>query len=159
MCEWLGARNTSPPSSCRQMVVEETHPSAKTSSIVARFLGSISNIRDMICRLSRGSKRRRRHGPLITSGFLSSEPGATFKLDLTFTTGTGSGSTSLAGVSKSLVDLEGCGVSERRLISVPGVGVEANSLYELSVIRGIFHGNRRRDMQQKMMASDQISVG
>jgi hypothetical protein len=42
---------------------------------------------------------------------------------------------------------------------VPGVGGDAKSLYELSVMRGIFQGKRRRDMQQKMIASDQISVG
>jgi hypothetical protein len=44
-------------------------------------------------------------------------------------------------------------------MSVPGVGGDAKSLYELSVIRGIFHGNRRSDMQQKIIASDQISAG
>lgn len=42
---------------------------------------------------------------------------------------------------------------------VPGVGVETKSLYELSLTRGCFQGNRRRLMQQKMMARDQISVG
>jgi hypothetical protein len=29
----------------------------------------------------------------------------------------------------------------------------------LSDIRGAFHGNRRKVMQQKMIASDQMSVG
>lgn len=40
-----------------------------------------------------------------------------------------------------------------------GDGGEANSLKELSVILGIFHGNLRKDMQQKMIARDQISAG
>lgn len=68
-----------------------------------------------------------------------------------------SGMASRAGVSRSFVDFEGA--SDNLLMSVPGVGVDANSLYELSVMRGIFHGNRLRDIQQKMMASDQTSAG
>jgi hypothetical protein len=56
-----------------------------------------------------------------------------------------------------VVDLDG--TSDILLMSVPGVGGEANSLYELSVIRGIFQGKRRKDMQQKIIASDQISGG
>lgn len=42
---------------------------------------------------------------------------------------------------------------------VPGVGLETNNLYELSVMRGCFHGKRRKVIQQKMIASDQTSVG
>jgi hypothetical protein len=42
---------------------------------------------------------------------------------------------------------------------VPGVGAETNNLYELSVTRGCFQGNRRSVMQQNMMAKDHISVG
>lgn len=57
-----------------------------------------------------------------------------------------SGMASLAGVSRSVVDLDG--TSDDPLISVPGVGEDAKSLYELSVIRGIFHGNLRNDIQQ-----------
>lgn len=38
------------------------------------------------------------------------------------------------------------------------MGSVANSLYELSVILGIFQGNRRNVMQQKIMASDHIST-
>ena len=38
-------------------------------------------------------------------------------------------------------------------------GFATKSLYELSDIRGAFHGNRRRVMQQNMMARDQMSVG
>lgn len=68
-----------------------------------------------------------------------------------------SGTESLAGVSKSVVDLEG--TSDVLLMSVPGVGGDAKSLYELSVNRGIFQGKRRNDMQQKIIASDQISGG
>lgn len=69
-----------------------------------------------------------------------------------------SGTASLAGTSRSFVDLDGTG-SDNRLISVPGVGGDANSLYELSVILGIFQGNLLNDMQQKMIARDQISAG
>ena len=42
---------------------------------------------------------------------------------------------------------------------VPGVGGDTKSLYELSVTRGCFHGNLLSDIQQKMIANDQISVG
>jgi hypothetical protein len=70
-----------------------------------------------------------------------------------------SGTSSLAGVFKSVVDFDGTGVSDIRFISVPGEGGEAKSLYELSVMRGIFHGNLLNDMQQKIIARDQISAG
>jgi hypothetical protein len=126
----------------------------------------------MICLLSLGRSLRRRHGPLITSGFFSPSAevevpfeaplcGGATKGDFLLSGSEGFGvlSTiaSLAGVFKSLVDLEG--TSDILLISVPGVGVEAKSLYELSVIRGIFHGNLLNDIQQKIMASDQMSAG
>lgn len=55
---------------------------------------------------------------------------------------------------RSLVDLGRSSL----LGSWPGVGLAANSLYELSVMRGIFQGKRRRVMQQKMMARDQMST-
>ena len=42
---------------------------------------------------------------------------------------------------------------------VPGVGGEMNSLNELSVMRGAFHGNLLSDMQANIIARDQISVG
>ena len=42
---------------------------------------------------------------------------------------------------------------------VPGVGGEMKSLYELSVMRGAFHGNLLSDMQANIIARDQISVG
>lgn len=71
----------------------------------------------------------------------------------------GAGTASLAGVSKSLVDFDALGESENLLVSVPGVGGDAKSLYELSVIRGIFQGNRRSDMQQNIIAIDHISAG
>jgi hypothetical protein len=153
---------TFPPGSWRQITVPETQGSSKTSDIVARFFGLISSIRPMICLLSLGKRRRRRHGPLITSGFLSASgacPVAPF-VGVYSAFGVGafeSVTASRAGVSKSVVDFDGA--SEILLISVPGVGGDAKSLYELSVILGIFHGNRRRDMQQNMIASDQISGG
>lgn len=67
------------------------------------------------------------------------------------------GKKSLAGVSLSaLVDLFGGSTSF--LGSCPGVGSDAKSLYELSVVRGTFHGKRRSVMQQYIMAKDQIST-
>jgi len=115
-------------------------------------------MRPMICLLSLGRRRKRRHGPLMTSGFFS---GSIAPFDPFADALPGAGIASLAGVFKSLVDLDTFGVSDNLLafMSVPGVGGDAKSLYELSVIRGIFHGNRRSDIQQKMMASDQISAG
>jgi hypothetical protein len=132
------------------MLVPATQGSARTSSNVARFFGSISNIRPMMCLLSRGRRRNNLHGPLMTSGFT----GASAPLEVFMGTsafggvGFDSGTASLAGVSKSLVDLDGAGVSDNLRRSVPGVGGEANNLYELSVILGIFQGNLRNDIQQ-----------
>lgn len=131
----------------------------------------------MICLLSRGNNLSKRHGPLMISGpfFAVSQdtvedvagevvPGVAFSSGATsfgdgFLDAGGSGSESLAGKPvRSLVDFERFGLSPLRM-SVPGVGGDAKSLYELSVILGIFHGNLRKDMQQKMMANDQMSVG
>lgn len=42
---------------------------------------------------------------------------------------------------------------------VPGEGGDMKSLKELSVTRGAFHGNRRSDMQAKIIARDHMSVG
>lgn len=104
----------------------------------------------------------------MTSGFFGCSSGAREPLpsvavsDLGvggFDTGGEVGSASRAGVFKSFVDFDGAGISERRFISVPGVGGDAKSLYELSVILGIFHGNLLKDIQQKMIARDQMSVG
>jgi hypothetical protein len=41
----------------------------------------------------------------------------------------------------------------------PSLGGDTKSLYELSEIRGAFHGKRRRVIQQNIIASDQMSVG
>lgn len=150
--------------SCLHIGVPDTQGSSRISANVARFFGSISSIRPIICLLSRGKRRRSLQGPFMTSGFFSPsvldplDPGATFRFDGCRTGGCGSGTASLAGVFKSLVDFDGA-ESAPLVMSVPGVGGDAKSLYELSVIRGIFQGNRRSDMQQKIMARDQISVG
>jgi hypothetical protein len=86
-------------------------------------------MRPMICRLSLGKSLNRRHGPLMISGFLTSPSGAPFdgacepSCGLDFDE---SAIASLAGVSRSLVDLDGA--SDNLLISVPGVGVDAKSL-------------------------------
>lgn len=162
MCEWPGARITWPPGSCPQISVPDTQGSSRTSDMVARFVGLISNMRPITCLLSLGRSRKRRQGPLITSGFFSGSVAP-----LPFVSGVSvlgivafePGIASRSGVSKSVVDLDGAGVSEPLRISVPGVGGAAKSLYELSVMRGSFQGNLRSDIQQKMMASDQISAG
>lgn len=96
---------TLPPGSCVQIFVPETQGSARTSSSVARFLGSISSIRDMICLLSLGSNLNSLHGPLITSGFFSAV--APFAGVSFFEVP--AGTASRAGVSRSVVDFEGAG--------------------------------------------------
>lgn len=128
VCVWPSARMIWPWSSCRQMTVPETHGSARTSSIGARFLGSISSIRPMICLLSLGKRRRSRHGPLMTSGFLSPAPFDPLAASAFGVVGLEvlSGIASLAGVERSVVDFDG--MSDSLLISVPGVGGEAKSL-------------------------------
>ncbi len=151
---------TMPDSSCRHITVFAAQSSSKTSASGALFLGSISNIRPIICLLSLGKRRSNRQGPLITSCFLS--PPSVDALEPFCASAccpASSGSASLATVSgRSPVDFEGTG-SDTLRTPVPGVGGDANSLYELSVMRGIFQGNRRNAMQQKMIAKDQISVG
>jgi hypothetical protein len=155
---------TLPDNSCRQITVFATQSSSKTSAKVALSLGSICNMRPIICLLSLGKSRNSRQGPLITSGFFSAPssealPAPSCDSEWCLVSCPDSASASLAtACCTSPVDLEGAG-SEILRISVPGVGGEAKSLYELSVMRGIFHGNRRNDMQQKMIASDQISAG
>ena len=85
-------------------------------------------MRPIMCLLSLGRRRKRRQGPLITSGFLSGA--APFPLAASTFGVVGldplSETASLAGVSRSVVDFEG--MSDILLISVPGVGVEAKSL-------------------------------
>jgi hypothetical protein len=132
VCVWPSARMIFPWSSCLQIAVPETQGSSRTSAIVARFFGSISSMRPMICLLSLGKRRKRRHGPLITSGFLS---GAAAPFDPLAEGASDfgvvgleelSGIASLAGVSRSVVDLDG--ISDNRLMSVPGVGADAKSV-------------------------------
>lgn len=133
MCVCPGAGMTAPPSSCLQITAPCTHGSAITSAIVALFFGSIVNMRDMICRLSLGSKRIRRHGPLMTSAFFSGAGAVTvvplpFAVDAPGVSVVGVGIASLDGASKSVVDFDGTGVSDSLFMSVPGDGVEAKSL-------------------------------
>jgi hypothetical protein len=115
------------------MTVPETHGSAKTSAKVALFLGSISNMRPIICLLSLGRSRSSRHGPLMTSGFFSPsvDPLTAVPVvggcSLLGETAEFSATIALSGVLRSVVDLEGT-PSTIFPISVPGVGVEAKSL-------------------------------
>lgn len=97
----------------------------------------------------------------MTSGLAGASAPLDVLMDTSTFGGAGfvSGTASLAGVSKSPVDLDGIGVSDILLTSVPGLGGDANSLYELSVILGIFQGNLRNDIQQKIIARDQMSAG
>jgi len=112
----------------------------------------------MMWRLSRGRSRRRRQGPLITSGFLGDDMseavvtdavsfwfvvvlvvsgfvlGVTLSWDVCLEGGL-EGSVSLAvvvGMSFSDFDIPPPGLSPLRM-SVPGDGGDENSLYELSV--------------------------
>lgn len=84
----------------------------------------------MMCLLSLGNKRKRRHGPLMTSGFFSIAGAVPLPLPFALVDGVEAGIVSLAGVSRSFVDLEGAGAgaSDSLRISVPGVGTEAKSL-------------------------------
>lgn len=118
-----------------------------TSCILALLLGSISSMRPMICLLSLGSRRNKRNGPFITSGLFS-----TFSPFDFFS----------SSDVNSLSDFTGFSTSEGVIVPVTalmGDGADAKSLYELSVIRGFFQGNLLRDIQQNIIASDQISAG
>lgn len=149
VCVWSSALITLPGSIWRQMTVLLTQLSSKISGIFALFLGSISSIRPMTWRLSLGNSRRILQGPLMTSLGLSPElevvpAGAVCR---TFSLSSALEKMSLCGTSlKALVDL--FGGRTNFLGSCPGVGSAAKSLYELSVKRGTFQGNRRRLMQQ-----------
>lgn len=147
--------------SCLQTGVSVIHGSSIISSNVALFLGSTSSILPMIVLLSLGSRRNRRQGPLMTSGF--EEPG---------TCGAGVGTGSACGSdlrwlssTDALASSVDFGLpSNDRLdppsaCGVPGLGGDTKSLYDISERRGIFQGNRRRDMHAKMIANDQISTG
>ena len=136
--------------SCRQQSEPEIQGSAMISGILALRLGSISSMRPIICLLSFGNRRSRRNGPLITSGFFST---SVFFSPFVFL------SSSVVESFPPFSDLDNFSASEVVGGALMGEGGDAKSLYELSVIRGFFQGNLRSDMQQKMMASDQISAG
>lgn len=119
--------------SCRQITVFATQSSSKTSVKVALSLGSICNMRPIICLLSRGKSRNNRQGPLMTSGFFSAPSSEALPVpfcdsEWCLVSYSDSGSASLVTVfCTSPVDLEGAG-SDILRISVPGVGGEAKSL-------------------------------
>ena len=164
MCVWPVAFITLPWSTCWQTVLLLIHGSLSISSIVARFVGSISNILPIIERLSRGSSRKSRHGPLIVSCF-----GAACCEDFIDESSAAVLGTSFEGSSSAFPDIErtniDLGLSLVVLLEVlsncgvPVVGVDTKSLYDVSVVLGTFHGNRRRVMQANMIAIGQMSVG
>ena len=147
--------------SCLQTGVSVIHGSSIISSNVALFLGSTSSILPIIVLLSLGNRRNKRQGPLMTSGFVDPGPcGA----------GVGTGSACGSNLRRlsstaTLVSSTGFGFpSDNRLgaasaCGVPGLGADTKSLYDISERRGIFQGNRRRDMHAKMIAKDQMSTG
>lgn len=154
--------------SCRHIGVPLTQGSSRTSAIVARFLGSISSILPIICLVSLGNNRNNRHGPLITSCFFSPTAALAAALSGASFFASSDGLLGAAGLPSGVRDaaiILAISVSDfdlfvtSRLLSLVSVGDDAKSLYELSVIRGIFQGKRRRDMQQNMIARDQISAG
>lgn len=162
VCSWPAALTTLPPSSCLQTGVFIIHGSAIMSSSVARCLGLIWSILPIIVLVSLGRRRSNRQGPLITSCFGASirGPGLSASPDLSPCCSCGAElrrSSAKAGVS-SIADFERS-LTVASAYGVPGVGGEMKSLYELSVTRGAFHGNLRSDMQAKIMAKDQTSVG
>lgn len=159
MCRCSGAFMIVPSNSCLHISVLATHSLANISGNFARFLESISNIRPIMCLLSLGKSRSSRQGPFTTSvrcSPLSIEVRVVVLLSPASPCVANGllGSPSLETVFDiSLVDF-----AWGRCFSVPGVGGDANSLYELSVIRGIFHGNLRSDIQAKIIARDHMSA-
>ena len=162
VCSWPEALIIRVPS-CRQTGVSVIHGSCIMSSNVALFLGSTSSILAMIALLSLGSRRNKRQGPLMTSGF---EELGTCGAGVGVNTGSACGSnlwrlSSTAGFASSV----GFGLpSNDRLetasaCGVTGLGADTKSLYDVSERRGIFQGNRRRDMHAKIIAKDQTSTG
>jgi len=106
----------------------------------------------MICLLSFGNRRNRRNGPLITSCFFSASG---FLSPFVFL------SSSVVESLSPFTDFDEFSDSVLVIVgeALIGDGGDAKSLYELSVTRGFFQGNLLNDMQQNMMASDQISAG
>src|SRR5579862_8585256 len=66
VCVCPSAQTTGPSSPCLHARVDDIQESDKISSRVARLPGLISSILPIIFRLSRGSKRSKRQGPLMT---------------------------------------------------------------------------------------------
>ena len=162
VCRWFVDLWTVPSSSCLQIWVELTQGSCHISSILALFAGSSSNILPMMCLVSRGNKRSNRVGPFNSPsrptaegcglfGLCSSSPSRPCPLGVR------------AVPSLDFDELPGrCWwvfEEERACVCCNSSGFEQNSLKDLSDSRGAFHGNRLSDMQQKMIARDQISAG
>lgn len=171
VCSCSPALTNLPPSSCRHTGALFTQASASISSSVARFLGLTSSILPMTCLLSRGSSRSSRHGPLITCGCC----GASDAVDAV--SGRDPSSVRVGGSDRApwpsaadLCEATRDAGAERGAVAASissldlcrarsSSGLATKSLYELSDSRGAFHGKRRRDMQQNMMAIDHTSVG
>ena len=115
-------------------------------------------------RLSRGSSRRSRQGPLIVSGFdiVCCDVWMDESSAEVLATCPAPSSSLLAETGGTYIDTGRWLVDRLEAFSaggVPAVGEDTKSLYELSVVRGSFHGNRRSVMHAKMIAIDQMSVG
>lgn len=159
VCRWFVDLWTVPLSSCLQIWVELIQESCHMSSILALFVGSSSNILPMMFLVSRGNKRSNRVGPFNSP---SREECRLFRL------WSGSSSRPLPLGIRAVPSLGFDELPGRCwwVFEVGGAvdcckssGFEQNSLKDLSESRGAFHGNRLSDMQQKMIARDQISAG
>ena len=124
--------------------------------MVARRDGSSSSMREITQRVSRGSSRSRRKGPLIEPAEALGEEGDGVAASRGLWWSAAAW-VPLAGAG-DVVSTAGVLLGLRRDLSYSGSGGEMKSRNELSDGRGAFQGKRRSDMQQKMMAMDQMSA-
>lgn len=124
-CVWSSGFSVTPGLTCLHITVSETQGSSRISAMSARFLGSMVSIRPMMCLDSRGSRRRSRHGPRITS-LRSGSPESTRGVPGFGLFGGSPATGSGAGVS--VTSFFSLGGTINCFGSWPGVGCDANSL-------------------------------